>query len=119
MYNALTPFREFNQFFPDEEYGKELFDEVMYTVLSDIYPEFKERLIGYDLDYIKNIASYCTEKNKAFNIVFDKENEEEAKKQLIAAIEEFNKKYPEKPDISDDFDEIRTLKKKLPIKKIN
>ena len=119
LYNALTPFREFHQFFPDEEYGKELFDEVMYTVLSDIYPEFKEKLIGYDLDYIKNIASYYTEKNKALNIVCDMEHEEEAKKQLIAAIEEFNKKYPEKPDIDDDFDEIRTLKKKLPIKKIN
>ena len=117
LYNALTPFHEFHQFFPDEEYGKEIFDEVMYTVLSDIYPEFKERLIGYDLDYIKNIAFYYTEKNKAFNIVFDKEKEEEAKKQLIAAIEEFNEKYPEKPDMGDDFDEIRTLKRKLPIKK--
>lgn len=117
LYNVLTPFREFHQFFPDEEYGKELFDEVMYTVLSDIYPEFKEKLIGYDLDYIKNIASYYTELNKTFSIVFDKENEEEAKKQLIAAIDEFYKKCPEKPDISDDFDEIRTLKKKLPIKK--
>lgn len=117
LYNALTPFHEFHQFFPDEEYGKELFDEVMYTVLSDIYPEFKERLIGYDLDYIKNITSYYTEKNKLLNIVCDMEHEEEAKKQLIAAIEEFNKKYPENPDINDDFDEIRTLKKKLPIKK--
>ena len=115
--NALVPFHEFHQFFPDEEYGKELFDEVMYTVLSDIYPEFKERLIGYDLDYIKNIASYCIEKNKVFNILFTKENEEEVKKQLIAAIEEFNKEYPEKLDMGDDFDEIRTLKKKLPIKK--
>ena len=115
LYNALTPFHEFHQFFPDEEYGKELFDEVMYTVLSDIYPEFKEKIIGYDLDYIKNIASYYTKKNKALNIVFDKENEEETKKQLIAAIEEFNKKYPEKPDINDDFNEISTLKKKLPI----
>lgn len=117
LYNALTPFHEFHQFFPDEEYGKELFDEVMYTVLSDIYPEFKKKLIGYDLDYIKNIASYCIEKNKAFNILFTKENEEEVKKQLIIDIEEFNKKYPEKPDMGDDFDEIRTLKKKLPIKK--
>lgn len=116
--NALTPFHEFHQFFPDEEYGKELFDEVMYTALSDIYPEFSEKLIGYDLDYIKNAVSYYTEENKAFiNIVFDKENEEEATKQLISAIEEFDKKYPEKPDINDDFDEISTLKKKLPIKK--
>ena len=119
LYNALTPFHEFHQFFPDEEYGKELFDEVMYTALSDIYPEFKAKLIGYDLDYIKNIASYYTEKNKAFNIVLDKENEEETEKQIIAAIEEFNKKHPEKPDINDDFNEISTLKKKLPIKKIN
>lgn len=117
--NALVPFHKFHQYFPDEEYGKELFDEIMYTVLSDIYPEFKEKLIGYDLDYIKNIASYYTEQMKAFNIVFNKENEEEATKQLIAAIEEFDKKYPEKPDINDDFNEISTLKKKLPIKKIN
>lgn len=118
LYDALTPFHEFHQFFPDEEYGKELFDEVMYTALSDIYPEFKEKLIGYDLDYIKNVASYYTEKNNALNnIVFDEENEEEVKKQLIAAIEEFDKKYPEKPDINDDFNEISTLKKKLPIKK--
>ena len=115
--NALAPFHKFHQYFPDEEYGKELFDEAMYTVLSDIYPEFKEKLIGYDLDYIKNITSYYTEQNKALNIVFNKENEEEATKQLIAAIEEFDKKYPEKPDINDDFNEISTLKKKLPIKK--
>jgi hypothetical protein len=114
----LTPFHEFHQFFPDEEYGKELFDEVMYTALSDIYPEFKAKLIGYDLDYIKNIVSYYTEKNKALNsIVLDKENEEETEKQIIAAIEEFYNKYPEKPDINDDFNEISTLKKKLPIKK--
>lgn len=115
--NALIPFHKFHQFFPDEEYGKELFDEVMCTVLSGIYPEFKEKLIGYDLDYIKNIASYYTEQNKALNIIFNMENEEEATNQLITAIEEFDKKYPEKPDINDDFNEISTLKKKLPIKK--
>lgn len=36
LYHILTPFHKFYQYIPDEKYGKELFDEVMYTVLKDI-----------------------------------------------------------------------------------
>ena len=115
LYNAITPFHKFFQYFPEEEYGKELFDELMYTALADIYPELKSKLKGYDLDWVHKVGTYWCEKNKIFNLVYTKDNEEEAKKEIAENLEKFYKEYPEEPD-STDFEEIRTLKKKLPLK---
>lgn len=111
----LTHFHKYYQYIPDEEYGKELFDEVMYTVLKDIYPEFESRLIGYDLSYLHRTSLYYSEVNEILNKNFYNKNisEDEVKRQIANDLEEFYKSHP-KIDLT-DFDEIRTFKKKLPI----
>lgn len=112
---VLTHYHEFYQYIPDEKYGKELFDEVMYTALKDIYPEFESRLIGYDLDYLHRTGLYFNEISEILNKNFYNRNinEDEAKRQIANNLEEFYKLHP-KIDLT-DFDEIRTFKKKLPI----
>lgn len=114
--NAINPFHKFNLYIPDEEYGKEIFDEVLYTVLSDIYPEMKSKLIGYDLDYVRRVAKYWCEKNKILNVFWKtKKDEEEVKMQIAEDLEKFYKEYPDEPD-STDFELYCTLQKKLPLK---
>lgn len=115
LHKLLIPFHKFYQYIPDEEYGKELFDEVMYTVLKDIYPEFESKLIGYDLDYLHRTGLHFNEINKILNKNFYNKNisEDEVNRQIANDLEEFYKSHP--INIGDDFDEIKTLKKKLPI----
>lgn len=115
LHKVLIPFHKFYQYIPDEKYGKELFDEVMYTVLKDIYPEFESKLIGYDLDYLHRISLHYSEINKILNKNFYNKNisEDGVKRQIANDLEEFYKLHP-RIDLT-DFDEIRTFKKKLPI----
>ena len=116
LHKMLIPFHKFYQYIPDEKYGKELFDEVMYTVLKDIYPEFESKLIGYDLNYLHRTGLYFNKINEILNKNFYNRDisEDEVKTQIANDLEEFYKSHL-KIDIDDDFDEIKTLKKKLPI----
>lgn len=61
LYSLLHPFHKFSIYIPEEHYGKELFDECLYTVLSHIYPKYNEKLRGYDMNYInREYSSICT-----------------------------------------------------------
>lgn len=114
LHEALTPFHELHQYFPDEEYGKELFDEAMYTVLMSIYPEFGSKLIGYDLDYTKHMSENFAQKYGFVNkLVGDSSTEKDTSQQVTNCLEEFMKMPSELSDY-DDFMEIMSLKKKLP-----
>lgn len=115
--NVIVPFHEFMLCFPDEQYGKELFDEAMYIALGEIYPEMKEKLVGYDFEHLKNCWDYMQQQTKICNKVFNMDkNDEEISQEISKDLEEFEKTYPVKPD-SEGFNEMLLLKKKLPIKK--
>lgn len=115
--NVIVPFHKFMLCFPDEQYGKELFDEAMYIALGEIYPEMKEKLIGYDFGHLKNCWDYMQQQTKICNKVFNMDKDKEDISQEISKdLEEFEKTYPVKPDTA-GFNEMLLLKKKLPIKK--
>ncbi len=116
--DTIVPFHKFSLFFPEESYGKELFDEALNFVLSDIYPEFKSKLKGYDFEYIHNTAKYWHDMNNILNAVYTKGIDEEMKKDINENLEKFYEEHPKKPD-STDFEEIQTFRKKLPIKNKN
>lgn len=115
--DAIIPFHEFVLCFPDEQYGKELFDEALYTALGEIYPEMKEKLIGYDFEHLKNCWDYMQQKTKICNRVFHTDKDIEGISQEISKdLEEFERTHPVKPD-TEGFNEMLMCKKKLPIKK--
>lgn len=115
--NVIVPFHEFMLCFPDEQYGKELFDEAMYIALGEIYPEMKKLRVGYDFEHLKNCWDYMQQQTKICNKVFNMDkDDEEISQEISKDLEEFEKTYPVKPD-SEGFNEMLLLKKKLPIKK--
>ena len=89
--SIIIPFHKCDVYLLDESYGKELFDEMLYIALSDIYPEYNKKLKGFDLEYINKCYTNLlnlnkTENNKIlenFNVPSNIEN-----------IKNFNEKLP-------------------------
>jgi len=50
--NLIHPFHKFSVYIPEESYGKELFDEVLYIAMGHVYPEYNKKLKGFDMEYI-------------------------------------------------------------------
>ena len=114
--DVIVPFHEFMLCFPDEQYGKELFDEAMYIALGEIYPEMKKLRVGYDFEHLKICCDYMQQQTKICNKVFYKDKDvEEISQEISKDLEEF-KMHPVKPD-TEGFNEMLMCKKKLPIKK--
>ena len=50
----INPFHEIIVKTIDKEYGKQLLTDAIYKNLSLVYPEFSEKRIGYDFDWLNN-----------------------------------------------------------------
>ena len=128
LHDTIATFHKFCLFIPEENYGKELFDEALNTALSDIYPEYKENLKGYDLNYIHDYFIKRTEKLKQ-GIQTDKTNLDDyvdldclndivklSTDELKTMLSELATGIQDVVDEINDIEDIRRFVKKLPIK---
>lgn len=101
LFDILHPFYKFTAYIPEESYGKELFDELLYTSMSIIYPEYKSKLKGFDLEYI----------NRQYSNILNRWNN---------AMEKLRKDNEISDDLAIDagpqLDNIRKFIEKLPLK---